>query len=139
MRKHILATLALALFFVGCTADQLSTFATDHPKLAPATQKVEIALEHVDSSVAKVQTGIELAKPYIATGQALGVPYSDVAMGALGLLSGLLAEYGRRRHKALTQTVNGLAQVDLTTEQKAALASAQDVSTKALITKIKGG
>jgi hypothetical protein len=134
----ILSIIAGAFALAGCSSEELAQFSHDHPSMAPTTRRTETVFEAADGVAAKTQIIIDSARPALAAGQAAGIPYTDVAMAGLTILSGALGLYAKRRHTALKQTVVGLAKVPLTEPQKQALASAQDASTKAMVESIKG-
>lgn len=101
---YTLLFLGLATLLWGCSPAQLQGVSTDVPQLAPTTQKVEIVLQGGDKVATTATTIGQETTTLGQTGQALGIPYSDWAIIAGGVITGLAGLWRKARGDATDAT-----------------------------------
>jgi hypothetical protein len=144
--KYFIFASFLCVLALSCSPKEEQQAAQDHPGLKATTQAAENLQQKIDPVVDKAKVTVDVAKGVADGAAAIGIPYAGTLAVILGIAGTVLGKYHERRtgttplSTAVTQIVQSVEQAfpAKTPEQKAALATIQDQSTKVLVSKIKG-
>jgi hypothetical protein len=140
------AILALLAMPLACSQDDERAISDSAPVLSPTTKAIERAQQRFDPIAQQGEQVARTVQQTAATASAVGVPGAETVAIIAAAAGALLGAYNERRRgtnplkTAITQIVQSVESAfpSKTPEQKAAMASVQDRTTKQLVSGIKG-